>query len=144
MVPNELWNKLWSIKAPPRFLHLLWRIVRNTIPSRRRLWNRGIHCPLWCPRCNNIEESVEHIFTGCWWSKQFWFLCSLGYTWDCPPQFSFSGWLCDMVMQAPMEVLTLVAAACYSIWKSRNKMCFEGVDGAVSIAVSKATQKANA
>jgi hypothetical protein len=52
---NGSWNLLWSIKAPPNVKNLLWRICRNCVRTRVRLWTKGVECPSVCALCN-VEE----------------------------------------------------------------------------------------
>lgn len=48
---SQVWRKLWKLYIPPRVAHFSWRILKDTVPTRRKLWNRGISCTLWCLRC---------------------------------------------------------------------------------------------
>ncbi|GAU51221.1 hypothetical protein TSUD_412270 [Trifolium subterraneum] len=56
------WEKLWKIKAPPKQLHLLWRILHNDIPVKSNLLTKGILCDSICPRCNTSPETIDHTF----------------------------------------------------------------------------------
>ncbi|GAU16215.1 hypothetical protein TSUD_298470 [Trifolium subterraneum] len=38
---ESFWNKLWNIKAPPKQIHLLWRIMHNAIPVKTNLIKKG-------------------------------------------------------------------------------------------------------
>ncbi|XP_058784794.1 uncharacterized protein LOC131659630 [Vicia villosa] len=40
------WKKLWSISAPSRAKHLLWRICRGCLPTRIKLQQHHVICPL--------------------------------------------------------------------------------------------------
>jgi hypothetical protein len=54
---NEDWHSLWKIRAPPKAKHLIWRMCKDCLPTRSRLHNRGVPCPLSCPLCDhNIED----------------------------------------------------------------------------------------
>ncbi|XP_058746458.1 uncharacterized protein LOC131619373 [Vicia villosa] len=55
--PNDVnWIGLWSIFAPPRVKHLLWRICSGCLPSRVRLSQHHVPCPLTCQFCGVAEE----------------------------------------------------------------------------------------
>jgi hypothetical protein len=43
------WQSLWKIHAPPKAKHLLWRICKDCLPTRKRLQERCVSCPLHCP-----------------------------------------------------------------------------------------------
>jgi hypothetical protein len=56
------WRDLWSIRAPPKVKHLLWRISRECLPTRLRLQDKQVPCPLLCPICNQENEEDWHVF----------------------------------------------------------------------------------
>ncbi|XP_058767237.1 uncharacterized protein LOC131640887 [Vicia villosa] len=66
------WNGLWSIIAPPRAKHLLWRICSGCLPSRVRLRHHHVPGPIMCQFCGEEEEDDWHLFFGypetieCW------------------------------------------------------------------------------
>ncbi|KAL6526559.1 hypothetical protein OROGR_015649 [Orobanche gracilis] len=122
---NDVWKKLWKLNTLPRHKHLMWKILKNSIPSRKKLWNRGIAGPLWCHRCPNREETAEHIFRDCSWSRGVWFLSRLGYAWNSTPMESMVEWAHNMMLNTPREVAELFCAVCYNIWNARNVLCFE-------------------
>ncbi|PNX79261.1 ribonuclease H [Trifolium pratense] len=64
------WSSLWSILAPPKAKHLLWRIVKGCLPTRMRLQERRVPCSLLCPLCNQHNEDDWHVFFGCATSHQ--------------------------------------------------------------------------
>ncbi|KAK2438202.1 hypothetical protein QL285_023013 [Trifolium repens] len=50
------WLSLWKIHAPPKAMHLLWRICRGCLPTRVRLQEKHVPCELSCPLCNHAFE----------------------------------------------------------------------------------------
>jgi hypothetical protein len=45
------WKKLWQLKVPNRVKIFLWRALRECLPVRSRLINKGVHCEPKCPIC---------------------------------------------------------------------------------------------
>ncbi|XP_058734150.1 uncharacterized protein LOC131605869 [Vicia villosa] len=66
------WNHLWSILAPPRAKHLLWRICRDCLPTRSKLQQFHVQCPVLCPWCELEDEDDWHVFFGCPSTSQSW------------------------------------------------------------------------
>jgi hypothetical protein len=64
------WSSLWSICAPPKAKHLLWRISKSCLPTRMRLQEKHVPCPLSCPICNQGIEDDWHVLFGCETSVQ--------------------------------------------------------------------------
>lgn len=94
---DPVWKKLWKIQVLPRFAHFLWRALKGVIPTRQKLWNKGVRCPMFCPRCDNATETVEHALRDCPWSRSVRSfpnasqLCSAGT--PMPPVATTSPWL---------------------------------------------------
>ncbi|KAK2416612.1 hypothetical protein QL285_038996 [Trifolium repens] len=53
---QDNWPSLWKILAPPKAKHLLWRISRECLPTRMRLQEKRVPCPMLCPLCNQENE----------------------------------------------------------------------------------------
>jgi hypothetical protein len=66
------WQGIWRLKTPPKIKNLIWRICRNVVPTRRRLQDKGVQCPLTCVVCNDSEEDLDHICFTCPFSVQVW------------------------------------------------------------------------
>jgi ribonuclease HI len=65
MSQQDDWNSLWKILAPPKAKHLLWRISKGCLPTRMRLQEKHVSCPLLCPICNQEFEDEWHVFFSC-------------------------------------------------------------------------------
>jgi len=57
---------------PPKIKIFLWRVCRSCFPTRARLNNRGVSCPLDCVQCNNNYEDSIHILIECPKVVQAW------------------------------------------------------------------------
>jgi hypothetical protein len=64
------WQGIWRLKVPPKIKNLVWRICRNVVPTRRRLQEKGVQCPLGCVICSDSEEDLDHICFNCPFSVQ--------------------------------------------------------------------------
>lgn len=56
-----VWKYLRKLNILPRQAHFIWRILCKAVPTWQRLWNWGVACPLWCPRCDGVVECLEHL-----------------------------------------------------------------------------------
>ncbi|GAU30590.1 hypothetical protein TSUD_392810 [Trifolium subterraneum] len=70
---GDAWSALWKVQAPPRVKHLLWRICKECLPTRVRLRNRYVQCPVECPCCLSEPEEDWHMFFGCEGSMNAWY-----------------------------------------------------------------------
>ncbi|MCI40824.1 pentatricopeptide repeat-containing protein, partial [Trifolium medium] len=62
---HDGWHSLWTIHAPPKAKHILWRISKGCLPTRMGLQERHVPCPLSCPLCNHDNEDDWHVLFGC-------------------------------------------------------------------------------
>jgi hypothetical protein len=70
---KHMWDKLWKIEAPPKQIHLLWRILHNALPTKTNLLAKGILCDSLCAKCGKSPETADHIFLQCDWARLVWF-----------------------------------------------------------------------
>ena len=45
---RPIWNKIWSLKVPPKVKNFMWRACSNILPTRDNLHRRKLHVE---PRC---------------------------------------------------------------------------------------------
>ena len=60
-----LWEKIWSLKVPPKVQNLVWRICRGIIPTAEVLRKMQIDIQTSCCLCERESESILHIFIFC-------------------------------------------------------------------------------
>jgi hypothetical protein len=78
-VQRDDWLRLWKIQAPPKAKHLLWRICRGCLPTRVRLQEKHVSCPLQCPLCDQECEDNWHAIFICNSSIQARQACGLDH-----------------------------------------------------------------
>lgn len=66
-----LWKNIWSIKALPKIVNLLWKVGSNTLPMKQRLFQLKVVDDVMCPVCGNVEESILHILCNCDFAKSY-------------------------------------------------------------------------
>lgn len=62
---NSTWRKTWSVKAPPKVLNFMWRVLSNCLPTTMMLVQRHVPVSTVCQICRSGEETVEHILCHC-------------------------------------------------------------------------------
>jgi hypothetical protein len=70
---EQTWKRLWKIDAPPKQIHLLWRIIHDALPVKTNLLHKGILCDTLCPRCTKPMETINCTFLTCDWAKMIWY-----------------------------------------------------------------------
>ena len=62
---------LWSSKAPLKEKIFCWLLMRNRCWTADRLAKRGLQGPVVCTLCDQEPETLDHLMTGCSFSKSF-------------------------------------------------------------------------
>ncbi|XP_058765369.1 uncharacterized protein LOC131638841 [Vicia villosa] len=110
--------------APPRVKHLLWRICRDCLPSRRRLRQHYVQCSLFCPVCDLEVEDDWHTFFGCHVINSCWREAGLSSIVDHRLQ-TFSdakSLILDICCREENKDAGHFAMVLECIWKNRNNI----------------------
>jgi ribonuclease HI len=121
-VSEGVWNTMWKIHAPPKVKHFLWRICRDCLPTRTRLQERRVHCPLSCPVCSHHFEDDWHIFFMCNDSVQARQTAGLENV-IAPRLLHYNNVkdvIFDVCTREDQQVAGAVAVLLWSIWNNRN------------------------
>lgn len=60
-----LWTKTWKLNVPLKIRHFIWRVLKNILPSRLNLLNKGIDIIPSCPVCGRFQETVDRALSSC-------------------------------------------------------------------------------
>ena len=84
-----------------------------------------------CPICAKENETIDHLFLHCAWSKSLW-MCCMSW-WDVVGciNFTFSGWMDGWKGLCPEPKreriwCSLFCAIVWTIWEARNHVVFNG------------------
>ena len=128
--PKVLWRALvWFKEAVPRFAFTMWLVMHDKLPTFDRLRNVGIIDSNQCPICRNEEESADHLFFGCAYSKEVWKIVMTEHSSIQPMEWTA---LMQVLSNAPASNLLhnstfkkRLSALTYYIWMERNYRNFE-------------------
>ncbi|KAH1107250.1 hypothetical protein J1N35_011018 [Gossypium stocksii] len=64
------YTKVWNLEIAAKIKITLWRITNNYMPTLQVLQNRKFAVTNHCPVCGAGEETVEHVFRDCSFTRQ--------------------------------------------------------------------------
>ncbi|GAU38731.1 hypothetical protein TSUD_208420 [Trifolium subterraneum] len=116
------WHLIWQTQMPPKIKNFMWRICRNCLPTRARLHDRGVTCPINCVLCDAGDEDSNHLFFSCQNSINCWQQMGL---WSSIMQhrnltISVKENVFNIMLQLNEDSRAVFACVMWSIWKQRN------------------------
>ena len=128
----------------------MWLVAHNRCWTADRLARRGLPHPEKCTLCDQEEEDIQHLLTGCMFARQFWYslfhyvgFSSLTPT---PTEASFDAWWerveAAVSSDAQKGLNSLIILGAWCIWKHRNDCVFNGVALNIDCALSRAKDEA--
>ncbi|XP_020251372.1 uncharacterized protein LOC109828828 [Asparagus officinalis] len=121
---------VWDTLIYPKHSFILWLAVLNRLLTREKLLKRGIiqsdHC---CLCSDNVQESRNHLFFDCLFSKAVWnnIMDWLKFKWRaCDWDILMDWYTCRLRGKGFKQSLKRLALAntVYRIWRERNDRIF--------------------
>lgn len=81
-----------------------------------------------CPICNSSQETLEHMFLICQWTRPLWFALNICAT---PTGYGISNmavWISQTLGNIFPNVDSWIFYALWLIWKARNDFVFNGMN----------------
>jgi len=76
-VADNVFGTLWLLKAMPKVLITVWRVLLDRLPTTGNLIRRGVSVDSsLCVLCKVSEESSQHLFLDCEHAQRIWYFGS--------------------------------------------------------------------
>ncbi|XP_010421785.1 PREDICTED: uncharacterized protein LOC104707187 [Camelina sativa] len=66
------YKAIWFTHATPKYAFLLWLVVKNRVATGDKLQQWNPQAIASCILCNHLQETTEHLFFQCSYSKLVW------------------------------------------------------------------------
>ncbi|XP_074289408.1 uncharacterized protein LOC141614562 [Silene latifolia] len=128
-LPESLiWRTIWRIPVQQRVRMFLWLAAHGRLMVNVNRVVRNMGDDPMCPRCNEFEETTDHLLRACPYSKRIW--DAVGINSMCSDFYapSFLDWLTknasNEVTTSELDWPILFALTCWWILKWRNNIVF--------------------
>jgi hypothetical protein len=118
----------WVNFAPPRVRVFFWIMRLGRTRTRTHLFRLGCEPSPHCPFCPGVREDHEHLFVRCPRLEPLWALSADGLRLS-PDADIFDllhGLAARLPRLHPLALHSGVLALLWSVWKTRNRMVFDG------------------
>ena len=119
---------LWKLKVPLKIKIFMWFLHRKVLLTKDNLIKRQWNGCKQCVFCQS-EETVEHLFISCSFTKNIWRLIHFTFNIPAPTSIDnlFSNWLCGVDKKTKARIRIGICAFVWAIWNCRNDVVFNKV-----------------
>ncbi|KAK4476788.1 hypothetical protein RD792_015948 [Penstemon davidsonii] len=130
-VLNFIFKNLWAAKIHSRSKLFLWKLIHNILPTKGKLRFLFSVELINCPFCDLEEESIEHLFLRCPFTKAVWFKSKWSFRLDSFSNEPLIGFLILILDSKSrlfpgeldcLEFLIFAAILMEFIWARRNQI----------------------
>ncbi|WMV28378.1 hypothetical protein MTR67_021763 [Solanum verrucosum] len=124
------WKLIWKVKIPYKVVVFTWLVVKEAVLTQENLMKRGIQmCPRCC-FCEQVTETINHLFLHCKVVGQLWnlFTSFRGISWTIPGRIgqALENWNMEGSGSTDKSRWKIVPAVIWwTIWKERNSRNFD-------------------
>ena len=90
---QHLWSAIWSAKVQPKIRVFMWRACLDILPTRTKLFDRGILSFFTCQWCEDDPETTSHVLWKCDFAQKICSACPVPIPHDCHPSLSFHNFI---------------------------------------------------
>lgn len=123
------WHKIiWFNGCIPKHCFIWWLLMRRRLPVRDRL-KKFMNIDNECSLCRKENETLEHMFLFCDFTKKVWGCISEWLHFECPAnsaeEWAFSPHCSSVPRRARDRMAIAAAAVIYQVWQERNMRTFQ-------------------
>ncbi|XP_021770711.1 uncharacterized protein LOC110734869 [Chenopodium quinoa] len=92
-IPSSWWKKFWAFPILPKWKMFFWKLLHGVTPVEALLCTKGIPVDPLCAFCHTSQETIDHLFLHCPFTRRLWSCGPLGIL--LPPEdfSSFIHWI---------------------------------------------------
>lgn len=122
---HEFWNDVWSIKVPPKIKNFVWRVCRNILPTKTKLFDRKITSSYSCTWCLNEPETVDHVLWHCEFAQKVWNACPIAFPSLDVEGLSLMDFLATCLRELSSPEVEIVFATAWVLWSAHNEVVWD-------------------
>ena len=118
---------LWKLKVPLKIKAFIWLVIKGRILTKDNLCKKGWKGTNKCEFCD-ANEYIDHLFFTCSLARFLWNVVGSALGNPQTPLSFFDlcqNWLPKYTGKDRMVIAIGTTALLWSIWKARNKSCFQ-------------------
>ena len=137
-VSQQLWIAIWSAKVQPKIRVFMWRACLDILPTRTKLFDRGILSSFSCQWCEENPESPSHVLWQCEFAQRVWSACPVPIPHTCHPSLLFRDFISICVQSLSGFNLEILFTTAWEIWNAINRLFWDSKSSTVDDIWTKA------
>lgn len=128
---EKIWRAIWGSKVSQKIKMFMWKLCLNILPVKENLRKKRVDPNGICPICLIEQETMEHTFLLCSWTRPVRFGSQVQSIPDRGNVSNIVVWLEDNISKLQDNPdftqfgLISIFSILWQIWKSRNSYVFE-------------------
>jgi hypothetical protein len=122
---QQLWSAIWSARVQPKIRVFMWRACLDILPTRTKLFDRGILSSFSCQWCEENPETPSHVLWQCDFAQRVWSACLVPIPHVCHPSLHFRDFISICVQCLSGFNLEILFTMAWEIWNARNRLFWD-------------------
>jgi hypothetical protein len=119
---RHLWSNIWSSQVQPKIRLFMWRACLDIIPTRTKLFDKGILHSFSCQWCETEPETSSHVLWQCAFAQKVWQACPIPIPSSCNENLSFRDFTAHCIDAFDDTQIAVLFTTAWEIWNARNRL----------------------
>jgi hypothetical protein len=119
---GSLDRHLWSSQVQPKIRLFMWRACLDILPTRTKLFDKGILHSFSCQWCETDPETSSHVLWQCAFAQKVWKACPVPIPSSCNENFSFRDFIVHCIDALEVTQIAVLFTTAWEIWNARNRL----------------------
>jgi hypothetical protein len=122
---RHLWAAIWSAQVPPKVRLFMWRACQDILPTKTKLFDKGLLHSVSCLWCEGEPETSSHVLWQCDFTQRIWIACPVIIPSSVSVSMSFKDFVLGCIDVLPRMDIDLLFTIAWEIWNARNRNHWE-------------------
>ena len=117
---RHLWSNIWSSQVQPKIRLFMWRACLDILPTRTKLFDKGLLHSFLCQWCEMEPETLSHVLWQCAYAQKIWKACPVPIP-SCNENMSFRDFIAHCIDVLEVHQIAILFTTAWEIWNARNR-----------------------
>ena len=119
---RHLWSNIWSSQVQPKIRLFMWRACLDILPTRTKLFDKGLIHSFSCQWCEMEPETLSHVLWQCTFAQKVWNACPVPIPSSCNENMSFRDFIVHCFDVLEVHQIAILFTTAWEIWNARNRL----------------------